>query len=158
MILSDFKYLEPENVRFELDDYLKINLGLGLTKKHRLYSGSKEVASLDGDILTIYKGFQWDGCTPKWKIGKFWFGVPDFYSTRIPSCVHDVLCNNLDLDCLGITQEQADDVFYNLLEETGSDLTDLYYTGVNTLGPIYLWLKKLTQSYPNERVWCQVHS
>ena len=54
---------------------------------------------IEDEAIVIYPPYSWDGCSPAWKIGTVWFGVPDgrlnpdgrpqaFYA----SLVHDFLC------------------------------------------------------------------
>jgi len=108
-------------------------------------------------ILTKYwiivkKGFRWDGCTPKWKLGSWWLGTHDgryeeegFQKMYFPSLVHDVLYANLEQ--IPLSRKTVDLLFYELAVMHGFKFAWLYYIAVRLFGGVYHNLKK----YFNER-------
>lgn len=75
-------------------------------------------------VLTIYKGYEWDGCTPKFRFFGKILGVPDFDGTYYPSLVHDFLIEYcLDHD---IKREQIDNLFEALLKKEKFKFAWLY--------------------------------
>lgn len=91
-------------------------------------------------ILTVYKDYAWDGCSPKIKTRNSIFGIWDgFYhaKTKKPkaywaSMVHDFLYQYLTEH--NISRKEADKIFYYLLKESNFWLAPLYYLAVRALG------------------------
>lgn len=86
----------------------------------------------DGDTLTIYKGYAWDGCT----------AVPSYDWNLEASLVHDVLYQTKK--CPGgsackATWWQVDRLFLNMMKEAGATWLQrrTYYTGVRTFGALF---------------------
>lgn len=92
---------------------------------------------LDG-WLTIIKGYEWDGCTPKFRLFGLLVGIPDFEGTRLPSMVHDFLIEY----CIqhNINRKQIDIVFQKMMEDNKFVLRPLYASGVHLFRPIALKL------------------
>lgn len=64
----------------------------------------------ENKVLTIKKGFQWDGAT----------GALDTPDIMKASCVHDWFCNNVDNGVLPIEyRRKGDDLFYRICLEEG---------------------------------------
>ena len=82
-------------------------------------------------IVVIYKGYSWDGCSPKIaKIGSLYIGTPDFNGrTKDASLIHDFLYQFK----IG-TREIADYVFYEELIMNDFIFAGLYYNMVRKFG------------------------
>ena len=98
------------------------------------YSFYGEFGRVVNGILVIYKGYSWDGCSPKIaKIGKFYIGTPDFGDcTKDASLVHDFLYQFK----IG-TREIADKIFYEELIMNDFIFAALYYNMVRKFGKKY---------------------
>lgn len=103
-------------------------------------------------LVTIHRGFVWDGCTPKFSF----FGVAilgtydgdEVHQTAFPqlagrkaayyaSLVHDAFYIHLsELAQYGITKAQADHVFYEILSGANFAHRGLYYRAVDVFGAI----------------------
>ena len=99
-----------------------------------------EWGNIRDGVLTIYKGYAWDGCTPKYKLfGKYYIGVWDGWDVNgKPACyyaslVHDFICQYGDI--LPITKKQSVQVFDSLLKETNWPFRKLYVKAVDLFGP-----------------------
>jgi hypothetical protein len=80
-------------------------------------------------ILTIEKGYAWNGATPKrWVCPFGWVGTPDFESTRIATLWHDALCQFQDCEHIPFNREQIDLLFKNMISD--KIVAEAYYTGV----------------------------
>lgn len=80
-------------------------------------------------ILTILKGFAWDGCTPKFRIFGTIIGVPDFKETYIASAIHDFLINNQLVHTL--SRKSMDMIFEDILRSESFKLTFIYANAVH---------------------------
>ena len=97
---------------------------------------------LDGYIY-IAAGYYWNGCSPKYYIGSdkfgFWVGTPDFEESITASLVHDVL---FQFSYLGkFTMEDANMMFYSIMEEEKFLLAEIYFTAVQKLGVAFFGKK-----------------
>ena len=100
---------------------------------------------IDGTI-TIYAGYAWDGCSPKWKFLDLWFlGTPDGAvdirtgqpATYYASLVHDALgqfAKSTPAD-MPFTRRERDAIFRELLGDFA--LADLYHWFLRTFGECY---------------------
>jgi len=77
-------------------------------------------------ILHIYKGYSWDGCSPKFNILGVKVGVWDGYLDdngeqilKEPSCVHDVLCQMFHgtEDYKFYTRKVIDEIFLDQMKQ-----------------------------------------
>ncbi len=92
------------------------------------------------------RGYAWDGCSPKMKIGDLYFGTSEAVLndiTRQPktyyaSLVHDVFYQfNKDVRSF-IRREEIDKEFYNILKRDGFKFAKLYHRFVRAFG-WYWW-------------------
>lgn len=88
----------------------------------------------DNGILVIFKGYEWDGCTPKFKLFGRIFGTPDFKGTYIPSLVHDFLIEFCSQHSLN--RKEIDCIFEQILRENKFKIGWMYYVGVHAFRPI----------------------
>lgn len=71
--------------------------------------------------ITVYSGYAWDGCTPKFKLGEYVLGISDGYpinnlpATYHASLIHDVLYQFLH--DLNIERADADKIFLDLMSD-----------------------------------------
>lgn len=88
---------------------------------------------VDGE-LTIVKGYEWDGCTPKITLFGQILGTPDFKETYEASLVHDFLIEY----CIQhtFTRKQIDTVFQKILESKRFKFSFIYAGGVHLFRPI----------------------
>jgi hypothetical protein len=95
-------------------------------------------------IVTVYKGFMWDGCSPKIRI-KDWFciGTPDGtldYDNGKPkcyygTCIHDPMYKFYKT--IPYTREQVDGFMLDLFQKSNFSLSKLYYRVVRLFGGIF---------------------
>lgn len=104
-----------------------------------------EFIEIKDGILTIFDGYAWNGCSPKFSIfGLKIVGTLDgevYYKTGkqkayYPSLVHDAMCQFMP-----IRRKEADIIFKEMLEYYEFTLAPLYYAGVRTFGIIKGWIK-----------------
>lgn len=93
----------------------------------------------DGTI-TISAGYAWDGCSPKWQVGRYAVGVPDgplqsdgYPQTAWASLVHDAVCQFKAL--IPVTKRTAVRLFDELLRAAKWMLRPVYVAAVNLFGP-----------------------
>lgn len=92
-------------------------------------------------LITVTRGYSWDGCTPKFCVFDLLFGTPDgvVYSrtghpkTYHASLVHDALYQFLP-DGLPFTRAQADACFLKIMAESEFTPRHLYYLAVRAFG------------------------
>ena len=94
----------------------------------------QKVGSIYNGWLQINKGYEWDGCTPKFRIFGKIFGIPDFQGTYHASLAHDFLIEYCEQH--NICRKQIDHIFEKIMEEEGFFFRFLYATGVNLYRPI----------------------
>lgn len=107
---------------------------------------------LDGTITikgTNRRGYAWDGCSPKLKIGDVYFGTSEAVlnddtrqsKTYYASMVHDVFYQfNKDVRSF-VSCKEVDREFYNILKRDGFRLVKAYYYGVRTFGWIWWYFR-----------------
>jgi hypothetical protein len=111
----------------EMEDYIIFDI----------INGQKEIAGFVTDgWLTILKGYEWDGCTPKISLFGRLVGVPDFKGTYLASLVHDFLIEFCRQH--SINRKQIDIVFQKILQEQKFVLSPIYSSGVHLFRPITL--------------------
>jgi len=104
--------------------------------------------SPDGTITvkgTNKRGYAWDGCSPKMKIGDIYFGTSEAVlnddmrqaKTYYASMIHDVFYQfNKDVKSL-VSRKEVDREFYNILRRDGFRFAKAYYYGVRAFG--WIW-------------------
>jgi len=104
------------------------------TLKGIKYSGS--FCNIQDDLLTIKKGYSWNGCSPKISFFDAVLGTPEGVNnkegvskTRTPSLVHDCLYT-IKLT----TRKEADEVFLELLRKENFKFSYVYYFVVRIFG------------------------
>jgi hypothetical protein len=101
------------------------------------------VLRTDGTI-TVTRGYAWDGCTPKFCLLDFSFGIPDGVvnastgkpKTYYASLIHDALYQFLP-DDLPLTRHQADHCFLRLMARNDFAPRYVYYGAVWVFGGLF---------------------
>lgn len=114
----------------------------------KTYSSANKFIELkqDGTLLingAHCNGYAWDGCTPKWEFLDFTLGTPDGrfdYLTEKPityyaSMIHDAIYQHKKE--IPISRKSADQIFYQILKESGFMWARLYYIFVRVAGGIF---------------------
>lgn len=127
------------------DIYIPLSYNTGIhadffDKDHRKWM------TIDGDIIIIYKGYSWNGCSPKRCIFGKWIGTPDWKETRLASLVHDALCQFFSCNHFLMTKRDVDLIFYHIMNMSNFKLRDIYYGAVNKFGEY----SKNDDEYSNE--------
>jgi len=108
---------------------------------------------LDPDGLIIVRGtnkrgYSWDGCSPKWKLGGMYFGTPEAVlnnttlqsRTYYSSLIHDLFYQySSDVKDI-VTRKEVDDTFYALLKRDGFEMAPYYHRAVRMFG--WIWWGK----------------
>lgn len=90
----DVRYLLPWQDKKEQENIIKFPFEN--KKEFKVYI--VDIETMEDYTLTVEKGYCWDGATiPRflWSL----IGSKTDNSFLIPSCIHDILCNNHDLVC-----------------------------------------------------------
>lgn len=95
--------------------------------------------------VTVYAGYAWDGCSPKFRVFGWLLGTPDgdvnpntgYPSSYHASLLHDVLYQFLDDPRMPYTREQADEVFHRALVAHGFSVPWLYWKAVRLFGGVF---------------------
>jgi len=98
---------------------------------------------------TRYKGYAWDGCSPKFKIKDVYIGTLEAVlnfdtgqsKTYYASLIHDVFYQFSKEVRLFIERKEVDREFYLILKRDGFWFAKLYYLAVRALGWVF-WYKK----------------
>ncbi len=100
-----------------------------------------------GYASRIFKGYSWNGCSPK--IHNFffgWIGTPDHEKTRLASLTHDVYCQFEDMYHMPLTRKEIDHVFYDIMKLTNYLFRGLFHGAVSSFGPFF----KVREEYDSE--------
>lgn len=106
--------------------------------------------SHDGKI-TVYKGYAWDGCSPKISIFDWiYIGTPDGTmnkstgkpKTYFASLIHDALYQFLDHPSMPLRRKEIDQIFLVLMTQSRFSLRWPYYAAVRLLGGVFHYLMK----------------
>jgi len=116
--------------RFQLIADFEIDLRKGWTGYHDFFDKDSRIAVLDGDKLTIMAGYAFDGCSPAFRIGGYWFGTPTPPATVAAALVHDCLRQFMGVKCAPFTRKDTDDIFYDILKAHKFPLADEYHGAV----------------------------
>ena len=108
--------------------------------------------SKDGTVLvkgTHYKGYAWDGCSPKWKIRDLYVGTGEAVlnwetgqsKTYYASLIHDVFYQFAKEVRKFIKRKEVDKEFYKILKRDGFRFARFYYISVRLFG--WFWWYKV---------------
>ena len=101
---------------------------------------------IDNGVLTIKKGYAWDGSSPKLFIGKYIIGTWDgptgsngHQKAYMASLAHDALYQYLnELIVVGYSRMSADLEFKRLLDREHFLLSNPYYYAVRIFGGLFV--------------------
>lgn len=122
--------------------------------------GRTRLVISSGGVLTVTRGYAWDGCTPKFYLIDLVFGIPDgvvFLSTGRPktyyaSLFHDALYQFIP-DGLPMSRAQADRCFLLLMTESEFALRHVYYGAVRSFGWLTLPItRRIRRTHGGRRV------
>lgn len=96
-----------------------------------------------------YKGYAWDGCSPKFKIKDVYIGALEAVlnfdtgqsKTYYASLIHDVFYQFSKDIRLFIKRKEVDREFYAILVKDGFRFAKLYYIAVRAFGWVF-WCKR----------------
>ena len=140
-LLSSFVYKEGADYRFHITQNLVIRI-YGYDFGRATYIDQKEKIRLitNGATLIISANYAWDGCFPKFSLGNYWIGTPDYPETVLASLIHDTLCQFSEVGCLKVNRKEIDKIFYKIMQQNNFKFAFLYYQAVNIFGGIYhMW-------------------
>ena len=110
-----------------------------------------ELASDGVSIIkgTNYKGYAWDGCSPKFKIKDIYIGIPEAVlnsssgqsKTYYASLIHDVFYQFSREARAFVKRKEVDGEFYAILKRDDFRFAGLYYFFVRLFGWIW-WYKR----------------
>jgi hypothetical protein len=89
-------------------------------------------------VLCIYKDYEWDGCTPKFKLFGKIVGIPDFGGTYNASLVHDFLIEFFNQHSL--KRKEIDFIFEYVLKDDSFQFTWIYSNAVHLFRKVTLEL------------------
>lgn len=138
--VPDSAHLVPgTKYRFRLAEDLRLSFPEFDFGRHRFVDqDGTEWLSLQGHALSIRKGYEWDGSSPKLtRIGPVWLGTPDFKETLVASLVHDALYQFINVPCFPLNRKQCDEIFLHTMVNSGFKLACVYYRAVRMLGGIF---------------------
>lgn len=128
--------------RYNKKGFLVLNTDLVYYNKHFLGIdfNNDELKIKDG-FITIYKGFEWNGCSFVRDGERDKDGLPSSWKA---SCVHDALYR---YGLIPMKRSTKDRIFYELLLEVnfkflGIRASEIYYIGVLLFGGIALYLSR----------------
>ena len=138
---SDKKVVKMKHYKYTLQHDVKLKLSC--IPKYVTLS-TKWFDLVNGE-LTVYKGYSWDGCSPKFVLfGKefgTWDGKKDKHGEepcKYPSLAHDVMYQFLSyFNFKGVTRKMIDDEFRARMKAAGFKLANVYYLGVRLFGGIF---------------------
>lgn len=106
--------------------------------------------SRDGTVIikgTNYKGYAWDGCSPKLKIKDIYLGILEGVlnfdtgksKTYYASLIHDVFYQFSQEIKSRVKRKEVDSEFYAILRRDGFVFAPLYYFAVRLFGWLFWW-------------------
>lgn len=143
---SDFHWTTGPEWRFCLTADFTICLGTGWPGYHEFYDNEKLWGVLRGDVLTIKSGYAWNGASPAWYLCGRWIGTPTPPSAMVPTLIHDLLFQFMDVRCAPWDRRQADNIFFNLMAQYRFRLKGTYHGAVAILGSLY---RRISAKNPN---------
>lgn len=124
-LLSKFSYVKHKKYKYILTEDVKVKLNRSWTFKFNLIANGAPRATINNDILTILKGYAWNGCT----------GAPDFQGTLLGSLYHDLMYQFGSLNLW--TFDEANEIFYIQMKQESFKLAWVYYKAVCSFGRLF---------------------
>ena len=98
--------------------------------------------------LYIFKGYAWNGCSPKFKFGNLIIGTPEgeedsngYPKTYWASLIHDALYQLSEYTFNKSDRKIADNIFLSLLQKNDFKYATIYFNMVRLFGWMF-WGKK----------------
>lgn len=101
--------------------------------------------------LVVFKGYAWDGCSPKYKLGPFVFGIWDGkwdVERGGPALTNATLIHDVLIQAKHVASEKAqfsykdnDKLFLSKMQEANFSMAKLYYAAVRIYDILYFWRK-----------------
>lgn len=136
------KYFLPKNYKLNFCD-LSIKLQLIIKAElSNFYMIKNTSFELTHNYINVYRGFSWDGASPKIKFLRWVIGTPDGKKNQmyIPTLIHDVLYINLKKQ--PFSRKTIDLIFLELMGKEKWKLRYIYYLIVRIFGGVYYELNK----------------
>jgi len=131
--VSEIHYASTASERARLTANFVVDLQKGYKGYHEFASLEEGVfASLDDDILTLFKGFVWDLCSPSVYVRGRWVGTPTGSREAAGSCIHDAARRIYRLYCTPFDWKDTNDFFWDALALSGSHVKRTYYFAVSS--------------------------
>jgi len=116
--------------------------------KGREFENEWFALSHDGTVLikgTHYKGYAWDGCSPKIKIKDLYIGTPEAVlsfntgqsKTYWASLIHDVFYQFRKEMGRSVARSEVDRELYNILRRDQFRFAGIYYRAVRMFGWVF---------------------
>jgi hypothetical protein len=132
---------EGGRYRFELLETVRVKLKWRVPAIKFLHRGV-EWLRFENSHAIIPAGYRWNGCSPKRWVPVFgWVGTPDPPNSRLGSLVHDALYQFSPTKHFPLRRDQADEVFFDLMESSGFRWAGLYHGAVQDCGGAF-WQKR----------------
>lgn len=143
-LCSPFCWHPTDVYRCVLTAECSVDLKKGWVGQHEITLPNGLVVKLDGDLLTIPKGYASDLTSPAIYLFGHWIGTPSGEREALAALVHDVLRQllALRLACLPkLTRRLTDDEYFDFLHEAKSIWCRLFHHVVaSPLGSFYMRL------------------
>ncbi|MFL0805506.1 MAG: hypothetical protein K6L81_17465 [Agarilytica sp.] len=143
--MSHYKFYLPHDLSFSIDrEFAQSVTFYDQSNTRRMH------ISHDGKI-TVYKGYSWDGCSPKISVFDWvYLGTPDGTikittgqpMTYLASLFHDALYQFLDHPHMPLKRKEMDDIFLSLMTQSRFSLRWPYYIAVRALGGVFHYVMK----------------
>lgn len=139
-VVGSFIYNPGTSWRFRLSEPLLVKLDWWLGEHVFEDETGRPWLTIDGNMLKVHEGYAWDGSSPKFSVGNYWVGTPDYENSRAGSCVHDACYQFLHLPCFPLKRLEVDELFREIMASRGFKLAWIYATAVKVFGPPFYWL------------------
>lgn len=142
--LSEFHFTSTIRSRGLLVEDYVVDLEKGYRDRHVFANlDGNKFMTMDGDILTLHKGFRWDLCSPSFRFRNWWLGTPSGPREAPGSAIHDATRRVMRLGCVPFDRKDTDDFFWDALGLSGSRVKRTYHFVVaSPLGTLFIKLSK----------------
>ncbi|MFC1529328.1 DUF1353 domain-containing protein [Gemmatimonadota bacterium] len=118
------------------------------------HSGTIRLIIEEGGLITVTRGYSWNGCSPKFCLFDLLIGTPDGVvhinterpKTYFASMIHDALYQFLRVNS-PVSRRMADRCFLRLMAESEFSLRYIYWIAVRTFGWLFWRATKATRDW-----------